>query len=220
MRVAVVSSKIAAGMSNDDPILLKALERAGHEALLWSWDDPQVDWTSVDVALVRSPWDYFERADEFLPWLEATRTKVRFINEPETLLWNFNKRYLIELQDAGLPIIPTELADASDLEAAVDRVWQSGASAIYKPVVSGGSWGLHHVQRGASMKVEDAHAPWLVQPFVPSIWKKGELSVIILGGEVSPGIRKLPKDGAIRVQRPELFFALVPEAADRLARLL
>ena len=124
-----------------------------------------------------------------------------------------------------------------------------------------------------SMKVEDAHAPWIVQPFVPSIWKKGELSVIILGGEVSHGIRKLPKDGDIRVQRehggremvetpsvdacevamailracpgepmyaradlveregrlelmemelfePELFFALVPEAADRLAKLL
>ena len=269
MRVAVVSSKIAAGMSDDDPILLQALERAGHEALLWNWDDAH-DWTSVDVALVRSPWDYFERADEFLPWLEATRSQVRFINEPQTLLWNFNKRYLIELGEAGLPIVPSELAGLGELEAAVDRVWKSGASAIYKPVVSGGSWGLHHVQPGARLTVEPEHAPWLVQPFVPSIMRRGELSVIMLGGEVSHGIRKLPKDGDIRVQRehggrelvetpsahacevalqilqacpgeplyaradlveregqlelmemelfePELFFALVPEAADRLA---
>ncbi len=273
MRVAVVSSKIAAGMSDDDPILLKALDRAGHEALLWSWDDPSVDWSSVDVALVRSTWDYFERADEFVPWLEATRSQVRFINEPSTLLWNFNKRYLIELAEAGLPIVPSELAGVDDLEAAVQRVWDSGASAIYKPVVSGGSWGLHHVQAGDVLTVERAHAPWLVQPFVPSIRVDGELSVIILGGKVSHGIRKLPKDGDIRVQRehggrelvetpsanacevalailaacpgdcmyaradlveragqlelmemelfePELFFALVPEAADRLAQLL
>ena len=40
MRVAIVSSKIAAGMSDDDPILLAALKRAGHQAEIWNWDDP------------------------------------------------------------------------------------------------------------------------------------------------------------------------------------
>ena len=201
MKVAVVTSKIAAGMSDDDPILLAALERAGHEAHLWSWDDPGADWSSVDVALVRSTWDYFERADEFVPWLEATRSQVRFVNDAETLIWNLDKRYLMELAEGGLPVVPTELADASQLNAAVARVWESGASAIVKPVVSGGSWGLHHLRPGDKIEPDLAQAPWLVQPFVPGIETEGELSVILLGGEVSHGIRKLPKDGDIRVQR-------------------
>ena len=175
--------------------------------------------------------------------------------------------------DAGLPVVPAELADVGELEDAIGRVWAARNSAVFKPVVSGGSWGLHHLQPGARLIKDVSQAPWLVQPFVPSIMKKGELSVIILGGEVSHAIRKLPKDGDIRVQRehggremvevpspeacrvaleilaacpgepmyaradlveregrlelmemelfePELFFVLVPEAADRLAALV
>lgn len=201
MKVAVVSSKIAAGMSDDDPILMAALERAGHAAKLLDWDDPTANWADFDVALVRSTWDYFERAAEFMPWLEATSKKVRFINEVETLRWNFDKRYLLELAEAGLPVVPTELATLEELDGAMDRVWQTRKGAIVKPVVSGGAWGLHHRQIGARLRPDPAQGPWLVQPFVPSIMKEGELSIILLGGEVSHGIRKLPKDGDIRVQR-------------------
>jgi glutathione synthase/RimK-type ligase-like ATP-grasp enzyme len=260
-------------MSNDDPILLKALERAGHEALLWRWDDPEAAWSEVDVALVRSTWDYFERFEEFSAWLEATRPLVRFINQAETLKWNLDKHYLLELSEAGLPVLPTSIANPTDIEFALDAVWEKGTSAIVKPVVSGGSWGLHHVLPGQVVEPDLSQAPWLVQPFVPSIRSEGELSVIMLGGEVSHGIRKFPKAGDIRVQaehggryvvetpsaeacdvalqilkacpgepmyaradmveregrlelmemellEPELFFSMVPAAADRLAQLL
>ncbi|MBL4636633.1 MAG: hypothetical protein JKY56_22470, partial [Kofleriaceae bacterium] len=81
------------------------------------------------------------------------------------------------------------------------KVWQSGASVIIKPVVSGGSWGLHHLQAGETISVDSSQSPWLVQAFVPTIAEVGELSVILLGGEVSHGIRKFPKSGDIRVQR-------------------
>jgi glutathione synthase/RimK-type ligase-like ATP-grasp enzyme len=239
MKVAVISSKVAAGMSKDDPILMAALERAGHEAQLLDWDDPTARWGDFDVGLVRSPWDYFERPAEFLSWLKATSKKLRFINELETLLWNFDKRYLLELAEAGLPVVPTELATLEQLNGAMDRVWQTRNGAIVKPVVSGGAFGLHHRQIGARLKPDPTQGPWLVQPFVPSIMKEGEISIILLGGEVSHAVRKLPKDGDIRVQRehggremvevptPEacelavkILAVLVPEAADRLAELV
>lgn len=273
MRIAVVTSSNAAEMSVDDPILIAALERAGHEVLHWCWDDSEVDWSSLDVALIRSTWDYFTRMDEFVPWLSATRSKVRFINDISILLWNLDKRYLVGLADAGAPVLPTTIANVDGLKPAVEAVWATEASAIIKPVVSGGSWGLHHIQPGESIQVDPSQGPWLVQPFVPSIEEVGELSVILLGGEVSHGIRKVPKAGDIRVQRehggretvevpseeacqvahavlqacpgtpmyaridmveragklelmeaeliePELFFALVPDAADRLAAVI
>ncbi len=201
MRIAVVTSSNAAEMSEDDPILLAALERAGHESVHWRWDDSTVDWQSVDIALIRSTWDYFTRMSEFGAWIEETRHKVRFVNDAEILTWNIDKHYLVELADAGISVIPTQIVDKAGLSAAAEKVWQSGASVIIKPVVSGGSWGLHHLQAGEPIAVDSAQGPWLVQAFVPSIAEGGELSVILLGGEVSHGIRKRPKAGDIRVQR-------------------
>ena len=273
MRVALVTSSNAAGMSDDDPIMMAALERAGHQAVMWRWDDETVDWSQVDVAPIRSTWDYFERAAEFTRWLQETRGQVRFINDAKILLWNLDKHYLRELCGAGVPVLPTQIAELPQLEQAVESVWQTGQSAIVKPVISGGSWGLHHLQAGQEIKPDPDQGPWLVQPFVPSIETEGELSVILLGGQVSHGIRKFPSAGDIRVQRehggreavetpsvqaceialqvqgacpgepvyarvdvvqregrlelmevellePELFFVLVPEAADRLAALV
>ncbi len=273
MKIAVVTSANAAALSADDPILLAALERAGHQAFHWRWDDEQADWESVDLALVRSTWDYFERAAEFIPWLTRTSSRVRFANAANILQWNLDKHYLLELQEQGLPVVPTAIANHAQLAAAVDALWQAGHSAIVKPVISGGAWGLHHLQAGASLQVDPRQAPYLVQPFVPSIADAGELSLILLGGELSHGIRKIPRAGDIRVQKehggryqrevpdaqalqtakailaacpgqplyaradlveregryelmemellePELFFTIVPEAADRLAALL
>ncbi len=273
MKIAVVTSSNAAEMSVDDPILIDALQRAGHQAVLWRWDDPEVDWASVDIALIRSTWDYFTRMHEFVPWLQRCQSQVKFVNDAQVLLWNIDKHYLEELAEAGVSVLPTQIVEEAGLQGAIDRIWQAGDSAIVKPVVSGGSWGLHHLQKGERAQIDSAQGPWIVQPFVPSIATEGELSVILFAGEVSHGIRKTPKSGDIRVQRefggvegvetpseearalataalqacpfapmvaradmvmhqgrlqlmelellePELFFAKVPEAADRLAQAL
>tara|TARA_R110002096_G_scaffold433381_2_gene651965 strand:- start:2832 stop:3656 length:825 start_codon:yes stop_codon:yes gene_type:complete len=201
MRIAVVTSENAAALSKDDPILLAAIERAGHEAMHWCWDDPQVDWSSIDVALIRSTWDYFQRPDEFRVWLACVESQTKLRNPPAMLNWNFDKRYLGELAEAGVPVVPTEYAgSAEEVQAALERIWQLGQSAILKPVISGGSWGLQHLHHGDLVELNAEQAPYMVQPFVPEIKSEGELAVIALGGVVHHGIRKVPKQGDFRVQ--------------------
>ncbi len=201
MRIAVVTSENAAKLSNDDPILLAAIERAGHEAMHWCWDDPQVDWSSIDVALIRSTWDYFERPDEFRVWIASVESQTTLRNPPAMLKWNFDKRYLGELANSGVPVVPTEyVGNAEEVQDALERVWQAGHSAILKPVISGGSWGLQHLHQDDLVELNAEQAPWMVQPFVPEIQSEGELAVIILGGEVHHGIRKVPQRGDFRVQ--------------------
>ncbi len=201
MRVAVATSSNAAALSSDDPILLAALQRAGHEAFHWRGDDARADWASVDVALIRSTWDYFQRAAEFREWLASVQNQTVLVNSAAVLEWNFDKHYLGELATAGLPVVPTEyVRDRSEATAALERIWQTGKSAIIKPVVSGGSWGLHHVQAGQEFELNPVQAPWMVQPFVSEIEEEGELAVIALGGEVHHGIRKRPAKGDFRVQ--------------------
>ena len=68
------------------------------------WDDPAVDWDAFDLTVVRSTWDYVGRRDEFLAWAESV---PRLHNPAEVLRWNTDKRYLAELTEAGLPVVPT-----------------------------------------------------------------------------------------------------------------
>ena len=110
MKIAVVTSSNAAAMSQDDPILLAALQRAGHETFHWRWDDPSAAWHEVDAALVRSTWDYFERPSAFVAWLERASSLVRFVNDVGILRWNLDKHYLVELLGKGLPVLPTQIA--------------------------------------------------------------------------------------------------------------
>lgn len=201
MRIAVVTSENAAELSNDDPILLTAIKSTGHEALHWCWDDPQVDWSSIDIALIRSTWDYFQRPNEFRAWLARVESQTTLRNSPAMLHWNFDKRYLGKLASAGVPVVPTEfVGDAGKVQGALERIWQQGHSAILKPVISGGSWGLQHLHYGDSLELNIEQAPWMVQPFVSEIQSEGELAVIVLGGEVHHGIRKTPQSGDFRVQ--------------------
>ncbi|MCP4449395.1 MAG: hypothetical protein GY811_29285 [Myxococcales bacterium] len=107
MKVAVVTGGNAAEMSNGDPILLAAIERAGHQALHWRWDNESVDWSSIDAALIRSTWDYFGRPKEFRAWLVAVQTQTTLVNPPALLEWNRDKRYLVP--DAGNSIRVPEI---------------------------------------------------------------------------------------------------------------
>ncbi len=201
MRVAVATSSCAAAMSKDDPILLAAIERAGHEAVHWCWDDATVDWSLADVLVIRSTWDYFTRPTEFREWLENVAAQTRVLNPPDVLHWNFDKRYLAELERSGIAVVPTQyVTDEGAAQTAIEAVWAEGRTAIVKPVVSGGSWGLLKLEPGDSYTLNPAQAPWMVQPFISEIVSDGELAVIVLGGEVHHGIRKTPAAGEFRVQ--------------------
>ena len=61
---------------------------------------------------MRSTWDYQERRDEFLAW--ARGIGDRLVNPPAVLEWNTDKRYLRELADAGLPVVPTALVEPGE----------------------------------------------------------------------------------------------------------
>ena len=66
-----MSARAARGLDEDLPPLLAALAEAGLDADVVDWDDPEVDWASYRLALLRSTWDYTERIAEFLAWADA-----------------------------------------------------------------------------------------------------------------------------------------------------
>lgn len=173
-------------------VLDAALAERGISARWVSWDDPDIDWSSALVA-VRSTWDYHDRLAEFLAW---ARSVPRLLNGAEVFAWNTDKVYLVELEVAGLPVVPTiSVYGVEDLLPAVATIRREhGQRAVVKPRVGAGGRGVVVAGEG-----ELGPGPWVVQPLVESVRTEGEYSVFVLGGEPRSMVRKLPAGEEIRV---------------------
>ena len=92
------------------------------------WTDPAVG-VDADLVVVRTPWDYIHRRDEFLAVCRAAPAPV--LNHPDVLAWNSHKGYLVELAEAGVPVVPTRLVAGGRRRRATRRRrrWRAGGQA-------------------------------------------------------------------------------------------
>jgi glutathione synthase/RimK-type ligase-like ATP-grasp enzyme len=194
-------------MHDTDAHLVVALEQRGARVHAPRWNDPDIDWGSFDLAVVRTTWDYPEDRDGFVGWAAEVEEVTGLLNPADVLRWNTHKSYLLELEDRGAPVVPTAWlaqGDRVDLtELLASRGW---ARAVVKPAVGAGSVGLVRVdahEREEGQRALDellASGDAMVQPYLPSVETAGELSVVVLDGEVSHAVRKLPRAGDFRIQ--------------------
>jgi glutathione synthase/RimK-type ligase-like ATP-grasp enzyme len=207
-RVALVTCDKYPDLYEDDLLLRSALEACALDAEPVVWSDPSVVWNEFAIIVVRSPWDYFERLSEFRQWLEARIAgKVPMCNAGELLLWNLDKRYLADLQAAGVALVPTaflERGSRPDVESiARERGWRE---IVVKPAISGGAYRTYRfaIEEAPNHTGEIAEILLdrgvLVQPFMPEILRDGELSLVFLDGEFSHAVRKRARAGDYRVQ--------------------
>lgn len=206
MHVALVRSREPDRAGRADDLLAEQLGRRGLEVTRPRWDDPEVDWDRPDLALVRTTWDYADRREEFLAWAEAVGARTTVENPPHVLRWNTHKSYLLELEERGAPVVPTAwlgLGDRVDVaEILRSRGWPR---AVVKPAVGVGGRGLLLVdaaradESAAAVAELVAAGDVLVQPFLERVRDRGELSVVVLDGEVSHAVRKRPEAGEYRV---------------------
>jgi len=170
----------------DDAALPAALD-----ARFVVWDDPRVDWSLYDRVVIRSVWDYAKRRDEFLAWTRAVGP--RLINPPELVAWNTDKRYLDELADAGIPVVPTAFVEPGGPYVLSDE------EAVIKPAVSAGSkdtarFGGDEPERQTAL-IDRIHASGrtaMIQPYIPSVDERGETALLYFGGAYSHAIHKGP----------------------------
>ena len=118
----------AADTLQDAVPLCAALRRRGATCRAVDWADAEVDWRDFDLAVLRSTWDYSQRPREFDGWLERAGAQTRILNEPDLVRWNADKRYLRELEDAGIAVVPTSYHDDEQpLARALDTAAESAA---------------------------------------------------------------------------------------------
>ena len=169
----------------DDAELVAALGKHGLHAHWLSWDDPAT--LEADLVILRATWDYIERIDEFLEWT----TKVRnLVNAPDVVAWNTDKRYLADLAEAGVPVIPSTFIDPGE------RVRIPRGEIVVKPSVGAGSVGAQRFtdDDAARRHVEALHDDGrtaLLQPYDPRV-EDGETAMVFIGGRESHAFTKGP----------------------------
>lgn len=183
-------------------LLLEILERRGVSARLVPWDSTY-DWTATDVVVIRSPWDYFERLDEFLEWTQKVESITRLANPSTVVRWNTHKGYLLDLAAADVAIVPTRLLPRGTIDVPTELL--PDGELVVKPAVSVGAIGALRSRsddpRTADHIVDLArNGDVLVQPFISSVLDSGETSLMFAGGRLSHAVRKVPAQGDYRVQ--------------------
>lgn len=208
MNIAFVTASAWAALTPDDRLAADALRASGSEITPALWDDASVDWRSFDLVVIRSPWDYFRRPSEFGAWLERMeRDGIPCWNPVPLLRWNSDKRYLRELAESGVPVVPTRFVSALSAASLAGIAAEEGWSElVVKPAISGGAFRTQRLRAGDALlpAEDDAGEPttsWLVQPYLEEIARAGEWSLIYLDGVFSHAVRKRPASGEFRVQQ-------------------
>lgn len=204
-RLAVATFIGAPDINEDDLALTERLRAGGLSVAAAAWNDARIDWSQFDAVLIRSTWDYHTDYEAFLGWLaHLDRLGVATINPARLLRWNSDKRYLLELPDLGVEIVPTQLVRGADLSPALDSLRQQ--EVVIKPAVSASAWRTVRGRADAAQLRESAaslpaQVDYLVQPFMPEVASEGEWSLLFFGGAYSHAVLKRPRDGDYRVQR-------------------
>jgi glutathione synthase/RimK-type ligase-like ATP-grasp enzyme len=211
MKIALICYKkqerYSSGAPDEDRPLFNFLLNKGLNTELVIWNDPLVDWSKFQVAVLKSPWDYHEQFTTFNALLQKMDDmKIRVLNLSEIVRWNSDKRYLKDITASGLNVIPSvffekgakaSLSNQFDLFNTAKLVMKPCVSASAKNtlVVTQENLGERQQQLNEFLLSES----FMLQPFVNEI-TDGELSFIFFGGIYSHAVLKLPKKGDFRVQ--------------------
>ncbi|HUP83709.1 MAG TPA: hypothetical protein VM284_05930 [Candidatus Limnocylindria bacterium] len=205
-RIALATCATLPGLDPDEQLLLEPLRTLGVDVQPAVWDDAAIDWNSFDLVVIRSTWDYTARRYEFVEW---ARRVPRLANQAGIVEWNTDKRYLRDLADAGVPVVPTNW-----LEPGSVVVLPAKGRHVLKPSVGAGSVdaALFDLAAVHEAGLAQAHAERLlaanqtvmVQPYLDLIEQQGEAALIFFGDEFSHSVTK----GAMLADQRELVDGL------------
>jgi glutathione synthase/RimK-type ligase-like ATP-grasp enzyme len=195
-------------VESEDDKLLDFLKEKGLIVEKLIWNDQHVNWENYSLAILKSPWDYFDLIEDFYKWLNHLEDKkVRLLNPIDVVRWNANKQYLEEIEAAGLKITPSffiQNKESINLNQFFEEF--NTSKLIVKPCVSGGAKNtfkvtidnVDEVNQKLNQLIQEED--FIIQPFLPEILESGEWSFVFFNGIYSHSLIKQAKPGDFRVQ--------------------
>lgn len=189
----------------EDRLFADALRARGKGVDRVPWRAGGVRWADYDVVVIRSTWDYIDDLERFLAVLSDIDAASRLVNPLETVRWNCDKAYLLDLAERGAPVVPTWLVPGGGAvpNGGAD-LGPAPAGWVLKPAVGVGSF--ETIRTAGFAEIEDALADrspsqrYLLQPYLRSVAEEGEWAFIFFDGRLRYTLIKRPAEGDFRVQ--------------------
>lgn len=197
-----------------DRLVIEVLEeRYGVTVEAIPWDASDVDWGQYEAVLIRSTWNYHRRPDAFLAWADDVEAAGAVLWNPASVVsWNAKKGYLRDLEQAGLPVVPTAwIPQGSRIDLGTVLRDQRWPRAVVKPSVSATAFRTwissqeEAEDHQGSLDVLLMEADAMVQPFLSQVQDAGEWSFVFFADHTgmfsfSHAVVKRPVAGDFRVQ--------------------
>ncbi|MBJ05116.1 MAG: hypothetical protein CMP65_04370 [Flavobacteriales bacterium] len=190
----------------EDNLIVSELKRLNLDCSRVAWDSSE-DLSVFDFFVFRTTWNYFEKLNQFTEFLQKHRGHTTMINSYEQIIWNLDKRYLLELSMGGVNIPNSILVKKNSTVKLTDIIRQNKwKEIVIKPCVSAAAWSTYRISEDnvngfeAVFKKLTTTNDMLVQEYQKNIESFGEVSIIMIDGNYSHAIKKLAKPGDFRVQ--------------------
>ncbi len=200
MRIATVTCVTLPEVDPDAPLLAEALRDHGATPSCLAWDDPDADFASQDLVVLRSTWNYHRDLAAFLAWVDRTSTQTNLANPAHVVHANARKIYLLDLERRGVAVVPTEIVRRGETrtlaEVSSSRGW---SEVVVKPLVSCGSFQTErftpptYAEGEAFLASMASERDVLVQAWMPAVDTSGERSLVWIDGELTHAVRKAPR---------------------------
>jgi hypothetical protein len=195
--IGLVTYSDLPSLDDGDWPLRDALLARGFRVEAPVWDDPAVDWPSLDLCVIRSTWDYHHRLDEFLAWAGRVSPLTRLWNPPDVLRWNTHKTYLRDLSERGVPVVSTEWLDCGSTVNLAELMQARGWDrAVVKPTVSASAYATKLITT-AKVPAGQAHlddilsrGDAMVQPFIASVETYLERSLLFVDSHMTHAVSR------------------------------
>ena len=183
------------------PARAKYQRLLGDDIAFRHWTDPG-DLAGFDLVLPLLVWGYQRDCPRWFALLDQLeQQQINLANPVSVLRWNSDKSYLLQLERAGVAIVPTRISAnlaPADLQEAAQKF--ATDQLVIKPPISGGADGTFRLMAGEPLPESIAGKKMLIQPFQPAIAEEGEYSLFYFAGTFSHAILKRPAKGDFRVQ--------------------
>lgn len=168
-----------------------------------AWDGPENEAAPSELVVLRSTWNYHHDLERFLAWIERTAEKTRLFNPAPIVRVNARKTYLLDLEQRGIAIVPTEFVSRGERREIESLASSRGWSVVVvKPVVSAGSFSTRRFDSSewaaAQRFLDDltSQRDAMIQKWMPAVETYGERSLVWIDGELTHAIRKSPRFAA------------------------
>lgn len=182
----------------DIPFVKDAANQLKIELDFPNWQDKNVNWQNYDAAVIRSTWNYVPFREEFVSWSQKVEKETKLFNSSKIVKWNTDKKYLLELEQNKIPIIPTKFCSSvEEVEFKLDWAFSQASAIAIKPSIGAGAR-----LAGRASSIDEAkkllknifenNRIAMIQPYIESVDTEGEKAIVVIDGKLSHVARKVP----------------------------